>query len=126
MTHFPQSVLQLIQGWHQQYENAAFMGLVVLSALAFTVGGIFMKLSDGLSKAIPTAALMFLFLVGACLQTLAMKREDLAVTYLVVLGLEAVLAFGFGVLFFGESSSQGRIAGVVLITLGIGSLRFTS
>ena len=64
-----------------------------------------------------------LFVTGAALQTLAMKREDLAVTYLVVVGLEAILAFLFGVLVFSESCSPERIAGVLFIALGIISLR---
>ena len=64
-----------------------------------------------------------LFVTGAALQTLAMKREDLAVTYLAVVGLEAILAFLFGVLVFSESCSPVRIAGVLLIALGIISLR---
>jgi len=64
-----------------------------------------------------------LFLVGAALQTLAMKREDLAVTYLWVVGLESILAFAFGVLLFSESCHPLRIAGVLLITGGIISLR---
>jgi multidrug transporter EmrE-like cation transporter len=62
-------------------------------------------------------------LVGAALQTLAMKREDLAVTYLLVVGLESNLAFLFGVLWFSESCTPVRIAGVLLITGGIISLR---
>ena len=69
-----------------------------------------MKLSDGLTKFWPTMIVFALFVTGAALQTLAMKREDLAVTYLVVVGLEAMLAFLFGVLVFSESCSPARIA----------------
>lgn len=63
-----------------------FAGTVILAALFFTVGGVFMKLSEGLTKFWPTVIVFALFLVGAALQTLAMKREDLAVTYLWVVG----------------------------------------
>jgi multidrug transporter EmrE-like cation transporter len=75
-----------------------FAGTVILAALFFTVGGVFMKLSEGLTKFWPTVIVFALFLAGAALQTLAMKREDLAVTYLWVVGLESILAFAFGVL----------------------------
>src|SRR5262245_51794966 len=64
-----------------------------------------------------------LVLGGPALQMLAMKREDLAVTYLWVAGLESVLAFAFAVLLFSESCARARIAGVLLITGGIVSLR---
>lgn len=116
---------RLLHNIYEQYEPLIFMGLVVSAALAFTVGGIFMKLSEGLTKAQPTLVLMALFILGACFQTLAMKREDLGVTYLVVLGLEAILAFVFGIAVFGESSSAGRVAGVSLVAIGIGLLRYS-
>jgi multidrug transporter EmrE-like cation transporter len=67
-----------------------------------------------------------LFAAGAALQTPAMKREDLAVTYLVVVGIESVLAFLFGVLLFSESCTPARVAGVLLIAGGIISLRSVS
>jgi multidrug transporter EmrE-like cation transporter len=109
-----------------QHEAFLFAGTVILAALFFTVGGIFMKLSDGLTKFWPTTIVFILFVGGAALQALAMKREDLAVTYLMVVGLEAILAFLFGVLVFSESYTPVRIAGVSLIALGIVSLRLTS
>jgi multidrug transporter EmrE-like cation transporter len=84
-----------------------------------------MKLSEGLSRLAPALGVGLLFLAGAGLQTLAMNRSDLAVTYLVVLGLEAVLAFTFGVVIFGEACSPARIAGVALVAAGIASLRFS-
>ena len=110
-----------------QYEALLFAGSVIMAALFFTVGGVFMKLSDGLTKVWPSMIVFALFAAGAALQTLAMKREDLAVTYLVVVvGIESVLAFLFGVLLFSESCTPARIAGVLLIAGGIISLRSVS
>ena len=109
-----------------QLETFQFVLMVTLAALLFTVGGVFMKLSEGLTKFWPTVIVFALFLVGAALQTLAMKREDLAVTYLWVVGLESILAFAFGVLLFSESCTPVRIAGVLLIASGIISLRVAS
>ena len=105
-----------------QYENLLFAGSVLLAALFFTVGGIFMKLSEGLTTFWPTMIVFALFVTGAALQTLAMKREELAVTYLVV-RLESILAFLFGVLVFSESCTPVRIASVLFIAGGIISLR---
>ena len=48
--------------------------LLLLAALSFTVGGICMKHSDGLTKAGPSVLLGILFLLGAGLQALAMRR----------------------------------------------------
>ena len=51
-----------------------------------------------------------------------MKYAELGVAYVFVLGLEAVLAFCFGALFFGESVSVAKLLGVVLIIGGFALL----
>ena len=109
-----------------QLQALLFPGAVLLAAFFFTVGGIFMKLSDGLTRFWPTVIVFALFVTGAALQTLAMKRSDLVFTYLAVVGLESVLAFLFGVFMFSESCTPLRIAGVALIAAGIVSLRAVS
>ena len=50
-----------------QHEAFLFAGTVILAALFFTVGGIFMKLSDGLTKFWPTTIVFILFVAGAAL-----------------------------------------------------------
>jgi multidrug transporter EmrE-like cation transporter len=100
-----------------------FTLLVLGSAVSFTTGGIFMKLSQGLTKPWPTAALLVLFVLGAVLQTLAMRGEDLGVTYIVILGVEAILAFLFGWWLFGEQMTVLKVAAVSLIVVGIVGLR---
>ena len=100
----------------QQIPNVV---LLVLAALSFTAGGVCMKYSEGLTRLAPSVLLALLFLLGAALQALAMRREEMSVAYIFVLGLESVLAFAFGVLFFGETISVSRVGAVVLITLGI-------
>src|SRR5262245_36999633 len=126
MDQMIQAAWRLLRPWVEAQDSLYFSAMVILAAVLFTVGGIFMKLSDGLTKLWPTLVVFALFVGGACLQTLAMKREDLAITYLIVVGLESILAFLFGVLLFSESYSHGRIAGVLLIALGITSLRIAS
>ena len=126
MDNFSQLISRVIRPWFETQEAMMFMAMVIMAAVLFTVGGIFMKLSDGLTRVGPTLVVFALFVAGASLQTIAMRREDLAVTYLIVVGLESILAFLFGVLLFNESCSQGRIAGVALIALGIMSLRMSS
>ena len=77
----------------------------IAAAFAFTLGGICMKSSAGMTRLTPTLLLYLFFAAGATLQTLALRRADLGVAYLFVLGLEAVLAFVFGVAFFAETVS---------------------
>jgi multidrug transporter EmrE-like cation transporter len=97
--------------------------LLVLAALCFAAGGLFMKLSAGVTRLLPTLAFSALFLAGALLQAYAMRRADLGVVYIAVLGLEAVLAFGLSIAVFHESSSALRILAVALIVVGVVLLR---
>ncbi len=97
--------------------------LPVLAALAFTLGGVCMKHADGLRHAGPIAAFVVLFGVGAALQSQAMRGAELGATYILVLGLEAMLAFGLGVWLFGETVTVPKAAAVVLIVAGISLLR---
>lgn len=96
---------------------------VALAAVSFAVGGIFMKLSEGITRLPATVAMLLLFVLGAGLQALAMTRRDLGVIYILVLGAEAVLAFGFGAFIFDEAVTARRLLAVALIVGGIALLR---
>ncbi len=97
----------------------ASFALAVLAALCFTTGGVFMKEADAMTRLLPTLAVFALFLVGATLNILLMRRSDLGVAYVFVLGLEAVFAFLLGVWLFKEPVLTPRVIGVALIVSGI-------
>jgi len=100
-----------------------FTVLTGLAALSFSIGGYFMKLSAGLTQFRPTVLVFAFFAVGACLQTVAMRGEQMSITYIAVLGLEAIAAFSLGVFLLGERSSVTKIAGIGLVLVGIALLR---
>ncbi len=93
--------------------------LSVLAALCFTLGGVFMKHADGLRNLSSVAGFMALFAIGASLQSLAMRGGGLGTTYIVILGLEAVLAFGLGIMLFSEGVTWLKVFAVVLVLVGI-------
>ena len=78
-----------------------------------------MKLSAGLTQLTPSVLVFVLFCAGAACQALAMKRADLGVAYVLVLGLEAIAAFGISVFLLHENAGTGRIIAVTLIVCGI-------
>lgn len=82
-----------------------------------------MKLSAGLTNLRPTVLMFAFFSVGAVLQTFAMRGEEMAITYIVVLGLEAVTALALSVVLLNESGSVAKFAGVALVVAGIILLR---
>jgi small multidrug resistance pump len=97
--------------------------LSLLAAISFTFGGVFMKLSDGFNRPFPSFAVFGLFALGAGLQTLVTQKNELAVSYIVILGLEAILALTLGMFIFREGLSALKVIGFVLVVSGVGFLR---
>jgi multidrug transporter EmrE-like cation transporter len=100
-----------------------FMSLVVSAALLYSVGGYFMKLSQGLTEVVPTTLVFLCFGVGAALQTIAMRDEPMTITYVIVLGLEAVVAYLLGTVLLKEPASVAKAGGIALIVAGIALLK---
>ena len=99
--------------------------LLGVAALAFSAGGLFMKLSAGASRVGPTAAFLALFAFGAIVQALAMRQSDLSVSYVFVLGLEAVITVLFGVWLLHENCPPQRMAAIAVVVAGIAWLRMS-
>jgi multidrug transporter EmrE-like cation transporter len=97
--------------------------LLALAAGLYTVGGVFMRKAEGFAHASPAAMVFVCFGAGAALQTLAMRRSELGVACIVVLGLEAGLALLLGMAWLGEAPSPRKLAGLALILAGILALR---
>ena len=97
--------------------------MVLAAAVSFAFGGVVMKYADGLRNLQPSLVVFFLFVLGAALQIVAMRDTELSVTYLVVLGLEAVLSFTLGLVVFKESITLLKVVGALIVVLGIIVLR---
>jgi multidrug resistance protein EbrB len=98
--------------------------LYSIAAIMYVTGGALMKYSQGLTQTLPTLGLTALFSTGALIQARAMRYEELGSSYVVVLGLEALLAIALGALLFGEQLSARAAAGIALVVIGIVLLRF--
>lgn len=96
-----------------------YLFMVFIAAFAYTMGGMYMKLSKGLSKPGPSLLVYFFLSAGASLESLAMHHSELGVTYICVIGVEFVLAFLFGSLLFRENYSHRNLFGVSLIVAGL-------
>jgi small multidrug resistance pump/quaternary ammonium compound-resistance protein SugE len=99
--------------------------MLVAASVFYAVGGLFMKQSDGATRLLPTAGFLLLFAGGATLQALGMKQGDMGVSYVVVLGLEAIAAVVLSAVILHESYSLSRLAAVALVLIGIVWLRRT-
>lgn len=95
------------------------LAIAIAAALAYTIGGVFMKLSRGFSILIPTLLVYYCFAVGVSIQTHLTTMSKLGLSYVLVLGLESILAMIFGAVIFKESYSWPALFGVVLIIAGV-------
>jgi small multidrug resistance pump len=91
----------------------------IAAALTFTLGGAFMKASEGMTRSTPTLVMYLCFAAGATFQALALRQAELGVAYMFSLGLEALLVFAFGLMFFAESASWPKVLGVASIVVGM-------
>src|SRR3954454_3587779 len=96
--------------------------LLVTAALLFSLGGLAMKASAGLTRMAPSAAVFVLFCAGAACQALGMRRTEMGVAYILVLGLEPVAAFALSSLILGERVTISKVGALVLIVGGIALL----
>ena len=99
--------------------------MLVAASLAYAVGGLFMKQSLGVRRLGPTLAFLGLFASGSMLQAIGMKDADMGVSYVVVLGIEAVAATLLSVLVLREHYSLSRFVATALIVVGVAWLRQT-
>jgi multidrug transporter EmrE-like cation transporter len=95
------------------------MVTLVAASLAFSTGGMLMKPSGGFTRLGPSLGIVVCFVIGAVLLTRAVERGGLSTTYLVGLGLEAVVSVAAGLLLLGETLTVAQGAGIVLILGGV-------
>ncbi len=99
--------------------------LALLASCSFAIGGVFMKYANGvqgITNLKPALATYGFFLVGASFQMVMMREAELGIAYVLVLGLEAILAVLFGLLLFKESVSWAKAVAMLLVVTGIALL----
>jgi multidrug transporter EmrE-like cation transporter len=92
---------------------------LVIASVLYAIGGLFMKLSSGMSRPAPTVTFLLLFVGGAVFQALGMRRTDLVVSYTFVLGAEAVVAVLLSALYLHERYPPSRVTAILVILLGM-------
>lgn len=100
-----------------------YLLLAIVAALSYTIGGVFMKLSEGFSHLVPSLFVYLLFLIGASLQTYITNHSHLGITYVLVIGLETICATLLSVFVFKEQYSVLSMIGIFLVAMGAAFLR---
>lgn len=99
-----------------------YVFLLIAASLLFAAGGLFMKYSEGLTRLSPSIAVFVFFCAGAACQALGMKRAEMGVAYIFVLGAEAIAAFLLSILILDERATLAKVCALALIVAGIALL----
>lgn len=99
------------------------MVTIVIGSLAFSVGGAFMGLSAGFTRLWPSVVVAMCFVIGAGFLARAVHRGGLSTTYVIGLGIEALISVGIGLALLGERLSGAQTAGIGIILLGLVTLK---
>jgi small multidrug resistance pump len=98
------------------------MATIIIGSLAFSVGGAFMRLSDGFTKFWPSLAIAVCFVIGAAFLARAVNHGGLSTTFVIGLGVEAVLSVGIGLALLGERLTAAQTVGIAIILIGLVTL----
>ncbi len=82
-------------------------------------GTIFLKLSDGLTKIIPTVSMAILYALSFAFLALCIKKIEVSIAYAIWSGLGTALIAVFGYFLFDESLGISKVISISLIIVGV-------
>lgn len=92
----------------------------LICAIFFEVAGTTaMKLSQGLTRPVPSLFILFFYGLTIYALTLALRKIDVSVAYAVWSGLGTALIAIIGMAWFREAASPVRLASIALIIAGV-------
>ncbi len=101
--------------------------LYLLIAIGFEVAGTsMMKLSEGLTRLLPTLSVFGLWALAIVFLTLSLKTIDIGIAYAIWAGLGTVVIVAIGIFAFNESAGLLKLLFVAMIIVGAVGLKLTS
>ena len=97
---------------------------LAVAILFETAGTTCMKLSEGLTRLVPSILLFILYALSFGMVTLAIKRIEVSVAYAVWSGAGTALIAVVGILWFKESVTLLKMVSLALIVVGVFGLNF--
>ena len=98
--------------------------LLAASVVAEVAGTIALRYADGFSRLIPSLVVGASYAAAIWLMSIAVRHLEVGLAYAVWAGSGTALTAALGILWFGESMTLLRIAGVVMIVIGVVVLNF--
>jgi small multidrug resistance pump len=96
-----------------------FWFFLVIAILTEVVGTTLMKVSQGLTKLIPSVAMFVLYGISFVFMALALKKIEVSTAYAIWSGLGTALIATIGIFWFRESFNIPKLVGIGLIIAGV-------
>lgn len=92
---------------------------LLIAILTEVVGTTLMKVSQGLTKLIPSISMFVLYGISFVFMALALKKIEVSTAYAIWSGLGTALIAVIGIVWFRKSFSFPKLAGIVLVIGGV-------
>jgi small multidrug resistance pump len=92
---------------------------LLIAILTEVVGTTLMKVSQGLTRLIPSVLMFVLYGISFVFMALALKKLEVSTAYAIWSGLGTALIATIGILWFRESFNIPKLVGLVLIVGGV-------
>ena len=92
---------------------------LLIAIVTEVVGTTMMKVSQGLTRLVPSVLMFLLYGISFAFMALALKRIEVSIAYAVWSGLGTALIAAIGIFWFRESFNIPKLVGVVLIIAGV-------
>lgn len=98
--------------------------LLAASVVAEVVGTIALRYADGFTRPFPSLVVGASYAAAIWLMSISVRHLEVGLAYAVWAGCGTALTAVLGIAWFGESMTFQRVAGVVMIVIGVVALNF--
>ncbi len=99
---------------------------LILAIILEIFGTSMMKLSNGLTVLLPTAAMFAGYILCFVCLSLALKTIDMSVAYAIWSAVGIILIAIVGIIFFHENFTITKLTGILLIVIGVITVKLSS
>jgi len=92
---------------------------LLIAILTEVVGTTMMKVSQGLTRLVPSVLMFVLYGISFVFMALALKKIEVSTAYAIWSGLGTALIAAIGIYWFHESINLPKLAGMVLVIAGV-------
>jgi len=92
---------------------------LLIAILTEVVGTTMMKVSQGLTRLVPSVLMFVLYGVSFVFMALALKKIEVSTAYAIWSGVGTALIAAIGIYWFQESVNLPKLAGMVLVIAGV-------